>query len=133
MSFKTALGCSLAALACAGAFALYPAAAQEEAGVWTKVASLPQARDEEQAAVVNGKIYLIGGAWDDVKDGKRDERYTDGFVTEYDPMTNTFRERSHGPEGLTHQGHRGSERQDLPGGRLLGWASLDPVGWRVLL
>lgn len=104
MSFRTAAVCTVAALACAGTLALYPAAAQQEAGMWTKIGSLPQARDEEQAAVVNGKIYLIGGAWDDVKDGKRDERYTDGFVTEYDPATNTFRERSHGPEGLTHQG-----------------------------
>jgi N-acetylneuraminic acid mutarotase len=86
------------------AFAIFPAAAQQEVGVWTKVASLPQARDEEQAATVNGKIYLVGGAWDDVKDGKRDERYTDGFMTEFDPQTNTFRERTHGPEGLTHQG-----------------------------
>jgi N-acetylneuraminic acid mutarotase len=87
-----------------GTLAMFPAVAQQETGTWTKVTSLPQARDEEQAAAINGKIYLVGGAWDDVKDGKRDERYADGFMTEYDPQTNTFRERSHGPEGLTHQG-----------------------------
>lgn len=87
-----------------GTLAMFPAVAQQEAGTWTKVTSLPQARDEEQAATIKGKIYLVGGAWDDVKDGKRDERYTDGFMTEFDPQTNTFRERSHGPEGLTHQG-----------------------------
>ena len=95
---------AIAALACLGALAIFPAAAQLESGAWMKVASLPQGRDEEQAVTIAGKIYLIGGAWDDVKDGKRDERYTDGFMTEFDPQTGTFRERSHGPEGLTHQG-----------------------------
>jgi N-acetylneuraminic acid mutarotase len=95
---------AVAALACLGALAIFPAAAQLESGTWMKVASLPQGRDEEQAVTIAGKIYLIGGAWDDVKDGKRDERYTDGFMTEFDPQTGTFRERSHGPEGLTHQG-----------------------------
>jgi N-acetylneuraminic acid mutarotase len=104
MHCRTAFKCAVAAIACVGALAIFPVSAQQPGGAWTKVASLPQGRDEEQAVAINGKIYLIGGAWDDVKDGKRDERYTDGFMTEFDPQTNTFRERSHGPEGLTHQG-----------------------------
>src|SRR5438105_569066 len=104
MSSRTVAHKTLAALSFAGVLAMAPAVAQQQPGMWTKAASLPQGRDEEQAVVVNGKIYLIGGAWDDVKDGKRDERYTDGFMTEFDPQTNAWRERSHGPEGLTHQG-----------------------------
>ena len=78
---------AIAALTCLGALAIFPAAAQQQSGAWMKVASLPQGRDEEQAVTIAGKIYLIGGAWDDLKDGKRDERYTDGFMTELDPQT----------------------------------------------
>src|SRR5579871_2009608 len=104
MSSRMVLRGAFGAAACIGVLALVPAIAQQQNGIWTKVASLPQGRDEEQAVAINGKIYLIGGAWDDVKDGKRDERYTDGFMTEFDPKTHAFRELSHGPEGLTHQG-----------------------------
>lgn len=104
MFSRIALHHAIAGLACAAALAIFPASAQQQSGAWTKIASMPQGRDEEQAVAINGKIYLIGGAWDDVKDGKRDERYTDGFMTEFDPQTNAWRERSHGLEGLTHQG-----------------------------
>jgi N-acetylneuraminic acid mutarotase len=52
---------------------------------------------------VNGKIYLIGGAWTEMKDGQAVENYTTGFTTEFDPQTGTWRERTRAPEGLTHQ------------------------------
>jgi N-acetylneuraminic acid mutarotase len=86
------------------AFAGTAALAQTQTGTWAKSTPLPRALDEMQAVTVNGKIYLVGGAWDDRSEGKLVERYTDGFMTEFDPQTNQWRERSRGPEGLTHQG-----------------------------
>jgi N-acetylneuraminic acid mutarotase len=80
------------------------ALAQSQAGTWSKATPLPRALDEMQAVTVNGKIYLVGGAWDERAEGKVIEHYTDGLMTEYDPQTNQWRERSRGPEGLTHQG-----------------------------
>lgn len=80
------------------------ALAQQPAGTWSMAASLPQGRDEVQAAAVAGKIYLVGGAWTETRDGKRIERYTDGFMSEYDPKADRWRERARAPEGLTHQG-----------------------------
>jgi hypothetical protein len=94
----------LVAMMLAGAFAAPAAFAQQPAGMWSLAASLPQGRDEVQAATVGGKIYLVGGAWADMKDGKRIEHYTDGFMTEYDPKADSWRERARAPEGLTHQG-----------------------------
>jgi hypothetical protein len=81
-----------------------PAAFAQQAGTWLTAAPLPQARDEVQAATVDGRIYLVGGAWMETKDGRRVEHYTDGFMTEYDPKANSWRERARAPEGLTHQG-----------------------------
>ena len=93
----------LAATMLAATFAA-PALAQEQAATWSMAAPLPQGRSETQAATVGDKIYLIGGGWTETKDGKSTERYTDGFTTEYDPRTNSWRERTRSPEGLTHQG-----------------------------
>jgi N-acetylneuraminic acid mutarotase len=80
------------------------ALAQSHTGTWSKQTPLPRALDEMQAVTVNGKIYLVGGAWDERTEGKVVEHYDSGFMTEYDPQTNQWRERSRGPEGLTHQG-----------------------------
>ena len=87
----------------AGAFATAAAFAQQEAGTWSMVAPLPVARSEMKAATVDGKIYLIGGAWDERPDPERVSNYTSGFTTEYDPQTDIWRERARAPEGLTHQ------------------------------
>jgi Kelch motif len=94
----------LVATILAAPFAAPAAFAQQQAGTWLLAAPLPQGRDEVQAATVDGRIYLVGGAWMETKDGKRIEHYTDGFMTEYDPKTNSWRERARAPEGLTHQG-----------------------------
>src|SRR5690348_12959094 len=93
----------LAATMLAAVFAA-PALAQEQAATWSKAAPLPQGRSETQAATVGDKIYLIGGGWTETKDGKSTDRYTDGFATEYDPRTNSWRERARSPEGRTHEG-----------------------------
>ena len=42
-------------------------------------------RSEMKAATVGGKIYLIGGAWTEMKNGEAVDNYTTGFTTEYDP------------------------------------------------
>src|SRR4029077_8154948 len=80
-----------------------PASAQQ-AGIWSMGAPLPLARSEVQAATVGGKIYVAGGGWTEAKAGKQVEHYTDGFMTEYDPQTNQWRERARSPEGRTHEG-----------------------------
>lgn len=80
-----------------------PASAQQPTASWTKMAPLPTARSEMKAATVSGKIYLIGGGVNEIKDGQEVQNYTAGFTTEYDPATNSWRERARAPEGLTHQ------------------------------
>jgi hypothetical protein len=56
------------------------------AGRWHYLAPLPHARSEVAVAEANGKVYVLAG-------------YADGFVDqplneEYDPVTNTWRERA---------------------------------------
>ncbi len=105
MSQNSTLRCVIfTAMMLSAAFASPTALAQTQAANWTKATPLPRALDEMQAVTVNGKIYLVGGAWDERTEGKVIEHYTDGFMTEFDPQTNQWRERSRGPEGLTHQG-----------------------------
>ena len=94
----------LAAAIFAGALAIPAAFAQQQAATWSMAAPLPQVRNELQSATVNGKIYAIGGAWTESKDGKDVDHFNDGLTTEYDPQTNKWRDRARGPEGLTHQG-----------------------------
>lgn len=94
----------LAAMILFAAFSAPAALAQQPPGTWSMAAPLPQGRDEVQAATVDGKIYLVGGSWTETKDGKRIEHYTEGFMSEYDPKTDRWRERTRAPEGLTHQG-----------------------------
>ncbi len=93
----------IAAIMLAGAFAAPTAFAQQEAGTWSMAAPLPVARSEMKAATVDGMIYLIGGAWDEVTEPERVTNHTTGFTTEYDPLTDRWRERARSPEGLTHQ------------------------------
>jgi N-acetylneuraminic acid mutarotase len=77
--------------------------AQTQPGTWSTAAPLAIARSEMKAATVNGKIYLVGGAWDESTGEDRITNYTSGYTSEYDPVTNTWRERARAPEGLTHQ------------------------------
>jgi N-acetylneuraminic acid mutarotase len=94
----------LVATVLVGAFAASASFAQQQAGTWSMAAPLPQARNELQAITMNGKIYLVGGAWTETKDGKDVDHFTEGFMTEFDPQTGRTRELARGPEGLTHQG-----------------------------
>lgn len=95
-------GVVFAAIILAGAFAAPAGIAQEEAS-WSMAAPLPIARNEMKAAVINGKVYLIGGSWDEGEGDARVSHYTTGYTTEYDPATNTWTERSRPPVGSTHQ------------------------------
>jgi len=105
MAGNAALGHFIAAAAIvAAALTAAAASAQQAPATWSMAASLPQGRDEVQAAAVAERIYLVGGSWTETKDGKRIEHYTEGFMSEYDPKTNQWRERTRAPEGLTHQG-----------------------------
>jgi len=91
----------LAGLACAAiAFPLLVAHAQPQAsapGVYTTRAALPAARNETTAAVVNGKIYVIGGNFPSKK-------YDVAVNEEYDPAANAWRARAPMPSGLNHIG-----------------------------
>jgi N-acetylneuraminic acid mutarotase len=87
------------------AFAAGSAGAQDAAsGAWTKKAPMRHARSELQAAAVNGKIYVIGGGFIETRDGKPVDNITSGYTEEYDPNTDTWRERAPMPEGGTHNG-----------------------------
>jgi len=105
MSRKT-LRCSIAIAATllAGAYVAPVALAQtQQAATWSMAAPLPQPRTEMKAATIGGKIYLVGGSWDEAMEPERISNYTTGFLTEYDPQANSWRERARAPEGLTHQ------------------------------
>jgi N-acetylneuraminic acid mutarotase len=56
------------------------AAAEMEAGTWTRKADMPTARGKTGSAVVDGKIYVIGGI----------DRAIVAAVEEYDPATDTW-------------------------------------------
>ena len=60
-----------------------------QSGAWTKKANLPTARAAPASAVVNGKIYVIGG---------HDENFLSLATTEeYDPTTNTWTKKAKMP------------------------------------
>jgi len=65
------------------------AAVEMEAGTWTQKADMPTARFIPGSAVVDGKIYVIGGA--PVSHGAT------AAVEEYDPATNTWTRRADMP------------------------------------
>jgi len=64
-------------------------AVEMEAGTWTQKADMPTARDNAGFAVVDGKIYVIGGL------SSRRERIA--VVEEYDPATDTWMTRADMP------------------------------------
>jgi N-acetylneuraminic acid mutarotase len=66
----TKLGVALCAVMIVAAAALSPVHAQQTQGAWSKAAPMPGARNEMRAALVDGKIYVIGGNSATMQDGK---------------------------------------------------------------
>ena len=73
-----------------------------EVGKWTKKADMPTTRTGTSASVVNGKIYVIGGAKDKVS----------SIVEEYNPATDTW-----------------AKKADMPTAR--GWLSTSVVNGKI--
>ena len=74
---------------------------------WKALAPLPTKRGSPLAAVVNDKIYVIGGAStppgsNQVSIDQQHAQVCLGTVEEYDPATNTWRERSPMPTPRNH-------------------------------
>jgi len=82
---------------------------------WKELAPMPTPRGSAAAVVVNGKIYVIGGARANVPGKPGTEPLTPGVpmsaavpqivtgtVEEYDPAANTWRERAAMPTGRNH-------------------------------
>ena len=76
---------------------------------WKALASMPTKRGSPVAAVVGGKIYVIGGAT--TAPGAKEPivhparpHITIGTVEEYDPATNTWRARTPMPTARNHAG-----------------------------
>src|SRR2546422_2731019 len=65
-------------------------------GKWSEKARLPEPRGEVAVALLNGKIYALGGS----ARGRDDQQ----LVEEYDPATDRWRERAPMPRGLSHAG-----------------------------
>jgi N-acetylneuraminic acid mutarotase len=72
-----------------------PMLAQSGAG-WSPAGSMPFARSETTAAVVNGKVYLISG------NSRGNE--ANSLVQEYDPATGAWRELALMPSVASHAG-----------------------------
>ena len=100
---KMRMGIIIAVTLLAGALAAPSVFAQAQPVTWSMAAPLPILRTEMKAATIDGKIYLVGGSWDEATEPERISNYTTGFLTEYNPQTNSWRERARAPEGLTHQ------------------------------
>ncbi len=83
-----------------GAFAVYesPALSQstELQGTWSRRASLPSKRSDAPVAVVDGKIYAVGGS--------SDGNLPLPLNQEYDPATDRWRDRAPLPRGMSHTG-----------------------------
>ena len=69
-------------------------------GIWVKKRNMPTLRESFTTAVVDGKIYLIGGR---VHDKRLDEQVVTGLVEVYDPLTNRWEKRADMPtaRGMT--------------------------------
>ena len=61
---------------------------------WTKKRDMPTLRNGFMTAVVDGKIYVIGGS---VHDKKLDRDVATGLVEVYDPLTNRWEKRADMP------------------------------------
>jgi N-acetylneuraminic acid mutarotase len=62
--------------------------------VWTRKADMPTGRSTQTSAVVNGKIYVIGGAT------SQPNAMALATVEEYDPVTNTWTRKADMPTAL---------------------------------
>jgi len=69
-------------------------AAAPNKGRWLTKAALPFGRAEVGVALVNGRLYVVGG----YANGRVDQP----FNQEYDPISNTWRDRAPLPRGLNH-------------------------------
>jgi N-acetylneuraminic acid mutarotase len=76
---------------------------------WKELAPMPTARGSAQAVVVDGKIFVIGGAHANIPGKPPTEplwvgvpQIVTGAVEEYDPATNTWRTRAPMPTGRNH-------------------------------
>src|SRR5437764_3589194 len=105
-------------------------------GTWTVRAPVPVGRTEFPAAVVSGRVYLLGGS-------ARGVAYDMNRNDEYDPATDSWRARAPMPRGLNHMGADAlNGKVDAAGGfseRAHGkpddaFFEYDPVAdsWRVL-
>ena len=77
------------------------------ADTWKALAAMPTRRGSPVAAVVNDRIYVIGGAM--LPSGSKEPAVlpnrphrSTGIVEEYDPATNTWRERTSMPTPRNH-------------------------------
>lgn len=91
--------------ACALLLWLQPALGQEGPGLgeWTRLAPAPTKRTEVVAAVVGGKIYLLGGFAEPAL-GNLTSLTVSNLVEEYDPATDRWNHRTPLPIGLHHAG-----------------------------
>ena len=64
---------------------------------WVKKPDMPTLRTPFATAVVDGKIYLIGGTRIEVKDGVFAEKAITGLVEVYDPLTSRWEKRADMP------------------------------------
>ena len=73
-----------AALVAAPLFLASPASAQAPDGHWVNLAPYPQPTQEVGGAVVNGKLYILGGYGANAPGGLA------GWLNEYDPATDRW-------------------------------------------
>jgi N-acetylneuraminic acid mutarotase len=79
------------------------------ADTWKELAPMPTPRGSACAVVVDGKIYVIGGAHSNIPGKPSTEpmlanvpQVVTGIVEEYDPAANTWRSRATMPTGRNH-------------------------------
>jgi N-acetylneuraminic acid mutarotase len=86
------------------AAALSSVNAQQAQGTWSKAAPMPGARNEMRAAVVGGKIYVIGGNSQTMQDRKAVNVNDAGVNQVYDPASDAWRTLAPMPMGANHPG-----------------------------
>ena len=78
-----------------------PAAAQAPDGHWSFKAPYPQPTQEVGGAVVNGRLYILGGYGANAPGGLA------GWLNEYNPATNTWTKKADIPMPVHHQAMTG--------------------------
>lgn len=101
------------------AFLIQPALAEEGQG-WEEMAELPKSRSELDAAVIEDKIYVVGGL------DNRGKATSTVYI--YNPLTNSWSEGPAMPEKLHHMAvTTDGEKLYVVGGYLEGWIPTDSV------